>query len=200
VKTQTLILLILVAPYALAQSLLSPTYFWENKKDWKHEMDVEKEIYVSVKSPAKSERFHIEAGGMVAAPLEFVFKKASEFEELPKVSPTFKKVVYNREKKELYLVTEALGYHANLLMHIREIPGSEPALDWEVTGGSFQGLKGIIQFKTYKAQKTIMTLRADLQSAQIPLPPILRDFALEVVTEKVAKRMRGYLEEEYRKH
>ena len=59
-------------------------------------------------------------------------------------------------------------------------------------------MKGFIGFESASLGTTEMSLIASYQSKVLPLPKILMGLALEVVTQKVAEKLRAFVETEYK--
>lgn len=155
-------------------------------------------IVVSVRredAPNEQVRFLMSGAGMVTRPKEFCFGISQHYAKLKEISDHFKTVNYDSSQRQLFLVTEALGYQARMVLKI--LPVSEDwrsELQWEVIWGHFKGMTGLIGFERITEKQTEMSLSAKYEAAELPLPRILMGFALEVVTQKVAERMRAFIE------
>jgi hypothetical protein len=175
--------------------------FWKSKPEVRKKILEERAVVVSVASEklVDDETLLLMKGaGVVNAPRGFCFATAQRYERLKDVSDNFKDVRYDEAKQELFLTVQALGYQARIVMHIIPVASSwRDELQWEVTWGEFKGMKGIIGFEDSSALRTEMSMNVRFQSAHMPLPKILMGFAMEVVTQKVAERMRSWIESEY---
>ena len=145
-------------------------------------------------------RLKVQAMGIVSAPVSFVVEKAQQYDELPKISEHFKSVRWDSSQQQLFVVTEALGWQARMILKLNYGKDSSGQIlhSFEVIWGSFQGLKGQFTFVEYPKQKTQLILSADYAKESLPLPRILMGMALEVIVEQVAQRMRRHLESSYR--
>jgi hypothetical protein len=159
----------------------------------------ERFITVSVKhedAPNGRVAFIMSGAGDVARPKEASFKLAQEYPRLKEVSDHFKTVSFDEKQQKLFIITEALGYQARMLMKltpVREDWRSE--VQWEVIWGSFKGMKGVIGFERLAPRLTEVSFQARFEAEELPIPKFLMGFALEVVTQKVAEKMRTYLED-----
>ncbi len=183
-----------------AQSIQEYRFFWEDQPEIENKLVRERKIPVQAvsKDVDSQVEFAMAAGGMVSAPLRFTFETARQYDQLKEVSGHFKKVQYNAQDQKLFLHLEALGYQARMLLQIQSVEAPQRAqIQWEVIAGHFKGMTGIIDFKDHEFQKTRMALRARYKAKVLPLPKVLMGFALEVITQKVAEKMRVYIEGAY---
>jgi uncharacterized membrane protein len=146
------------------------------------------------------ERLQVVAAGHVSAPLEYAWKKVRDFERLPKISSHFNKAVYTASDKKLYIDVEALGYHAHMYLQLsfHESAGWKE-IRWATVDGAFRGMSGTIRLEDYKNRKTEMSLFSEHETKKLPLPPALKAFVIEVVSQRVAGLFREYIEDEYKK-
>jgi hypothetical protein len=180
-----------------------PEPFW-NKPALLKKLKEDREVLVSVttdslpetaKDQAKRVRFNMSGVGYVRKAKEHCFKLAQEYPRLKEVSDHFKQLEWDAKKSELFIVTEALGYQARMIMKMTPVSeATRDAIQFEVIWGQFRGMKGEIDFDTIDASTTQESLRATYESSSLPLPKILMGFALEVIVQKVAEKMRTYIE------
>ena len=178
--------------------------FWRQKLKLFTQIKKERRIVVSVKEEnlQGQKKFRMSGVGAVRAPASFCVTKVAKFEKLPEVSGHFKKVVHKPEKKQVFLVIAALGYEARLLMEYKWAPkkGSKQQMDWQIIWGPFKGMVGNFQFEELSMEQTEISLWSSFSSHNIPIPNFLMKFTLEVIAEKVAKKMRSYIEHNYREN
>lgn len=171
--------------------------FWR-RPELQRKMNEERAILVSVKRenrPNDLIRFTMNGAGLVDRSKDFCFQTAQKFERLKEVSDHFKTVTFDSNSRQLFVVTEALGYQARMILKV--LPVSEDwrsELQWEVIWGHFKGMTGLIGFEQTKDNRTEVSLNARYEAKELPLPRILMGFALEVITQKVAERMRAFIE------
>lgn len=174
--------------------------FWKSKPELQRRIREERAVIVSVKNEEianKMIRFSITGAGMVRRSKEFCFHVASQFERLKEVSDHFKTVKYDTSNKQLFVVTEALGYQARMVMRVLPVVEDwRSELQWEVVWGHFKGMTGLIGFERAEGDQTEMSMSARYEAEELPLPKSLMGFALEVITQKVAERMRSFIEEQ----
>jgi uncharacterized membrane protein len=192
------VLLLSVVLLSLEVRAVDELPFWKKKPELQKKIREGREIIVSVRHEDLANHqihFAMAGAGVVSRPKEFCFKLSQQYEKLKLVSDHFKTVIFDEKVNQLYLVTEALGYEARMTMKVSPIIG-EPAseLRWEVIEGAFKGMKGVIGFEKIDLAHTEMSLVSNYESDHLPLPKILMGFALEVITQKVAEKMRTFIE------
>lgn len=172
--------------------------FWRRKPELQKKMREERAILVSVKREditGGRVRFAMNGAGWVSRAKDFCFSTSQEYSRLRDVSDHFRTVNFDPNTNQLFLVTEALGYQARMILKM--VPVQEDwrsELQWEVVWGHFKGMKGVMGFESMGPQKTEISIQANYEAEELPLPKALVGFALEVVTQKVAEKMRNYLE------
>jgi len=172
--------------------------FWRRNPELVRRMRDDRAILVSVKTekiPDDQIRFTMNGAGLVNRPKDFCFAVSQQYERLKEVSDHFKTVAFDPSSQQLFLVTEALGYQARMILKI--LPVSEDwrsELQWKVVWGHFKGMSGLIGFEKTHDEKTEISMSAKYEAKELPLPKALMGFALEVITQKVAERMRSYIE------
>lgn len=67
-----------------------------------------------------------------------------------------------------------------------------------VKWGLLRGMVGHYQLRKISSGKTEIAFWASMKKMDIPLPDFLFNFTLEVIAEKVAQKMRAYIEGNYR--
>jgi hypothetical protein len=174
--------------------------FWRRKAEVARKMREERAVVVSVKAadvaqPAGFVSFSISGAGVVARKKETAFRLAQDYSRLREVSDHFRVVNWNSRDSQLFVVTEALGYEARMLMDVRAIDADwRSEIQWEVIGGHFKGMTGVFGFETLPNGNTEVSIQSIYKAKELPLPRALVGFALEVVTQKVAEKMRTFLE------
>jgi glucose/arabinose dehydrogenase len=177
---------------------LSEQPFWRRRPALMQKIREDREIVVAVRKediPNDQIRFTMAGAGMVAKPKNFCFGISQQYSRLKEISDHFKTVSYESSTNQLFLVTEALGYQARMLLKI--LPVTEDwrsELQWEVVWGHFKGMTGLIGFEKLDDSHTEMSFNARYEASELPLPRILMGFALEVITKKVAEKMRAFIE------
>ena len=177
--------------------------FWRLKKKLFRQIKDERRVVVAVKREEGGDRqkFRMVGVGAVRAPIEFAVSRVNDFERLKEVSSYFKEVKHRPKKRQIYIVLEALGYQARLLTEYKWQKQKESGvrqMDWKVVWGPFQGMVGHFQLKSLGERQTEVSLWSVFSSQKIPLPAFFLRITLEVIAEKVAQKMRSYIEKEYR--
>lgn len=165
-------------------------------------MERDRQVLTSVTqsdAPNGEVKFDMKVAGIVSAPRNFSFKSAQAYPRLKEVAENFKTVHYKPEQNRLYLVMTALGYQERMVLQMYPASGEgRDEIQFDVIWGNFKGMKGFIGFESVSLTKTEMSLMATYQSKTLPLPKILMGFALEVVTQKVAEKIRAFTEADYK--
>lgn len=200
----TTALLSFSAQAAVPADLSKESRFWK-KPELQRRMKDERAVVVNVttdKVDAPSQKklltkFTMRGAGHVNRDQATAFQLAQEYSRLKEVSDHFKTVKWDAASSELFLITEAMGYQARMIMKVTpQTVGSDRHLNWEVIWGHFKGMKGTIGFERVDHRKTEVSFISNYEAEELPLPKVLMGFALEVITQKVAERMRSFLEKE----
>lgn len=174
--------------------------FWKSKPVLVEKLRTERVIIVSVKRDDLSNgriRFLMTGAGVVKRPKDICFQVSQQYTKLKEVSEHFKTVRYESKSRELLLVIEVLGYQAQMSLRLNPVNEDwRSELQWEVIAGHFTGMTGIIGFEKIEGDRTEMSIDAKYEAAEFPLPRILMGFALEVVIQKVAEKMRTFIEKQ----
>jgi len=200
-KVVFFIFLNLLSGLILAQEELP---FWQKKPHLYEQILNKRRIVVSVQkqiTPQTETRYRMVGAGMVAAPLSYVRSEVGEFENLRNISSHFKEVVHDKDKSLLHLQIEAAGYQTRLTMKYKWASSTQglEQMDWQVMGGPFEGMQGHYKLRSIGAKKTEVSTWTLMPEPKVPIPSFLLNFTLEVISEKVAQKMRSYLEEKYQK-
>jgi hypothetical protein len=191
-------------PVAAATPTPTPQPFWKAKPEVYRKIIDERAVMVSAhRTELANARttFDVKGGWLVSAPRDFVFRTISDYSRLGLMSEMFKDVKWDAALHRLSLRIEALGYKEEFVVELKSI--SKPDCDevqFTVTQGEFKGLSGFIGLSDQGFAKTEMSIDATLTTAQPPLPKSFMTFAMEVITQKVAERLRHYLEEQAAPH
>ena len=178
-----------------------PEPFWEKPANRKKLKD-DRAVLVSVntedvKDRQGNVRLAMAGAGYVNRSREHAFKLSQEYWRLQDVSDHFKTVKWDPAKSELFVITEALRYQARMILKItpsNDDVAKKSRIGWEVIWGHFLGMKGEIALESIDAKTTLISLRGNYEAKELPLPKVLMGFALEIITQKVAEKMRTYIE------
>jgi len=172
--------------------------FWRKKPELLQKIREERAVLVSVRqedAPNKQVRFLMAGAGSVSRSKDFCFKTAQNYSKLKEISDHFRDVNFDTKTGHLYLVTEALGYQARMILKITPVSEDwRSELQWEVIWGHFKGMSGYIGFESLDSTHTEVSLISKYHADELPLPRVLMGFALEVITQKVAEKMRHFIE------
>lgn len=174
--------------------------FWKKNSSVAKKVKDERAIVVSVRNEDVSShpglmRFTMLGAGHVAKPKDFCFRLGQQYHRLQQISDHFKTVAYDPARSQVFVVTEALGYQARMLLKLTPVSEDwRSEIQWEVIWGHFKGMTGVIGFERVDEAKTEVSVQAKYEAKELPVPKILLGFALEVITQKVAEKMRTYIE------
>jgi hypothetical protein len=172
--------------------------YWKSKPDLLKRMSDDRFITVSVNRqdfPDGHVAFTMSGAGMVSRGKDACFATAQDYNKLKEISDHFKTVTFEPQTQKLFIVTEALGYQARMMMQLTPVHEDwRSEVQWEVIWGSFKGMKGVIGFERLGPRTTEVSLTGRFEAPELPIPKIIMGFALEVITQKVAEKMRTYLE------
>ena len=178
--------------------------FWQKKTRIYEQMLKKRRIVVSVQKQTSSQKetqYRMVGAGVVAAPMAFVRQEMGQFENLNKVSSHFKKVDHDKKNNQLFLHIEAAGYETRLTMKYKwgSPNQGQEQMDWQVIQGPFSGMQGHYKLRPLEGEKTEVSTWTLMPKPRVPIPSFLLNFTLEVISEKVAQKMRSYMEQEYKK-
>ncbi len=172
--------------------------FWRKKPELMQKIREERAVLVSVRQEDvgnKQVRFLMAGAGSVSRSKDFCFKTAQQYSKLKEVSNHFRDVNFDSKTGQLYMVTEALGYQARMILKVTPVSEDwRSELQWEVIWGHFKGMSGIVGFESLDSTHTEVSLISKYQADELPLPRVLMGLALEVITQKVAEKMRHFIE------
>lgn len=172
--------------------------FWQTKPDLQKKMAEQRSIIVAVQQedlPNGKVALRMSGAGHIQRPKETCYLLAQDFPKLKEVSDHFRTVNWDPLSQRLFVITEAMGYQSRMLMKITPVSEDwRSELQFEVIWGHFTGMKGLIGFQKIGPRTTEVSFTANYEADELPIPKILMGFALEVVTQKVAEKMRTYIE------
>ncbi len=203
--------LIFAATFAVSvASAASSEPFWRAKPKVFKKVTEDRQIVVSVDAeklpdnlPTKS-ILHMEGGGLVDTDAAATFAEAQNYDELKKVSDHVLEVRVGPAPQDLFLHTAAFDYHARMTMRVTAETSADGVrhLRFMVLEGNFKGMTGDFSFAEYVPEAaslskrgTLMGFHADYGYSVLPMPQFFVEFGLEVVLQRVASRMRTFLEE-----
>lgn len=172
--------------------------YWKSKPELLKRMVDDRFITVSVNRQDLSDGhiiFTMSGAGDVARGKDACFTTSRDYSKLKDISDHFKTITFDAKTEKLFIVTEAMGYQARMMMQLTPVQESwRSEVQWEVIWGSFKGMKGVIGFERLGPRLTEVSFTGRFEAPDLPIPKIIMGFALEVITQKVAEKMRSYLE------
>ena len=174
--------------------------YWRLKKNIYKKMLEERLITVSVHKSKISEEliaFDVKGAGIVHAQSETALKISQEYSKLTKVSSHFKSAYFDEKNSQLFLVVEAFGFETRMILAMDLVTEKKRSeIQFEVVWGELKGMTGAIGFENMNDESCEVSILSHYQAARFPLPKIFMGFAFEVLTQKVAEKMRSYIESE----
>jgi len=172
--------------------------FWEKNKKVYSRLENQRDIIVTVKTQKLSPKqslLELQGIGIVSADCDHSYKLAKDLNNLGGISTFIKKVRFNKKTKKFYMKVEAFLFVAELNMDVDFVESSaQKIIKFRVYDGTFKGLLGNLIFKDYKRRKTEIQFLADFPYTELPFPKFFIEFGLEVVIQKIAVKMRSFLE------
>jgi ribosome-associated toxin RatA of RatAB toxin-antitoxin module len=105
---------------------------------------------------------------------------------------------YDAQSQTLFLQLSAYNYTTQmwLKMGISKSSGLDDLkqLHFTVVKGVFKNMKGRILFRKIEVEQTQMEIHSEFEYKSLPMPDFFLEFALEVVMQKVASKMRSFIE------
>jgi hypothetical protein len=185
----------------------TPPPFWEGKPKIVAKLRDERAVLVSVRTAKglvdkDADLFTINGVGWVKRDAATIFALAQQYERMKDVSDMFREVKAEPKTHRVFVICQALGYQARMLLTVEPGEGPPREIAFKVIDGHFQGLTGTMAFRELPesqapqpSAQTEVTFRVHLEAREIPIPRILVGFALEVLVQKVAVKMRTHFEE-----
>jgi uncharacterized membrane protein len=172
--------------------------FWRKSEDLRKKMREQRWIPVSVsqKNIAKSLiSYDVKGAGDVHTSMNKAFKISQNFEKLTEVSANFKSVFYDEKNHQLFLVLSALGFETRMILAIDQLEFKKrKEIQFEVVWGELKGLKGAVGFEALDDEYTEVSILSHYEAEKFPLPKVFMGFAFEVLTQKIAEKMRTFIE------
>ena len=150
------------------------------------------------KLPAK-QTLNIEGAGMVDRTVDQSYSTLKQFSRWKEMSDYIQSSTYDPSTKILKLHLLAFRYHARMNMRIffDDKEPSPKALRFLVLDGEFKDMKGVLEFKDHERRKAVISMTVYDEFDKLPLPEFFIEFGLEVVFQKMAERMRSFIEKEH---
>lgn len=169
--------------------------FWQRNSKLYKQITEKRRVVVSVK-PQNGHR--VLGAGLIAANAEFVTLQMGRFESLPQVSSYFKEAKHNSKEKKLFLFIKAFGYQTRFILKYQwqKNTSGHDRMEWKVIWGPLKGAVGHFEVIPVGEKQSLMSLWAQFGELDWPLPSFLKTFTLEVIAEKVAQKMRTFIESE----
>jgi len=180
------------------QPLPNELPFWRAKESIQKKMREERMIPVSVNKKNLEDAvisYEIKGAGIVHAGGKKAFETSQKYQKLSEVSSHFKSVFYDEKNQQLFLVIEALGYETKMILAMDTIEEKKRReIQFEVVWGELKGMRGAIGFENLDDEHSEVSILSHYQAKKFPLPKIFMGFAFEILTQKIAEKMRHFIE------
>ena len=178
--------------------------FWKAKEKVYKRVAEQREVVVSVKVnklSGSTKELVMQGAGHASTPLDFTYQEAKKFENFPKMSGYVRETQYTPQTKQLFMHSEAFGYHARMLFQLdfKESDEKRKVISYKIISGVFAGMQGELAFEDVGRRKTEISMTGVYPFEKLPVPAFFAEFGLEVILQKMATRIRAYVEEQYQK-
>lgn len=176
--------------------------FWKAKDKVYQRIQEERAIVVSVKTenrPDGRQALIFSGGGQMDAPQDFAYSQAMQPDHLRQAIDYVEDVQWQGER--LYVRSRAFGYEAKMWFRLRTTPNS--AIHFEIVQGTLVGTEGDLTFSDVQTKtgtrRTEVGISGHYDFKHFPLPKMFAEFGIEVILQRMAIHMRGFLEDLYKK-
>lgn len=184
----------------IAAAQATETPFWRSKEKVYARIR-NREIVVSVVQRASTpggprQTLIASGGGQSSAPCDFIFAQSLRPQELAQASDYIKSSTFDPKTSRVDLQIEALGRSAALTVALLPFAEAVPRrLEFEIVKGPMTGFRGALSFTEISAKTCEVGLAAVYGFDQSPLPRSFLEFGLEVIFQRMAARLRAFVEE-----
>ncbi len=189
--------------------------FWRAKPKVFEKITNERQVVVSVnaekiKNPGAGDTnkniLRMDGAGLVNTEVEPTYLEAQKYDELKQISDHVIEVKVGPSPQDVFIHTEAYNYHARMTMRVTPAKDKDGSrhLRFQVLEGNFKGMTGEFSFSAYQPtgalgklvkNATVLGFHAEYEYTVLPMPQFFVEFGIEVVLQRVASRMRSFLEE-----
>lgn len=183
---------------ALIAAVQAEEPFWRAKEKVYSKIQ-NREIIVSVKSETRKDgpknQLSIKGGGQVDVPCAFAYETSKNYETFAMESGFVEKCKYDSSTQNMDATLSVFGYKSDIGV---KILSEDQALKYEMLKGPFKGMKGDFKFlPTGNSKKCDIGLGGDFAYDKFPIPQMFLRFGMEVMLQRMAGRLRSYVEKEY---
>lgn len=175
--------------------------FWKSKEKVYQRITEQRAVIVSVKVDkleGAKKNLVMQGAGQTSTPLDFTYQEAKKFDNFPKMSSHVREVKYTPSNKQLFMHSESFGYHARMLLQLDfKENETKKIISYKIISGVFTGMEGELAFEDVGRRKTEISMTGHYPFEKLPVPAFFAEFGLEVILQKMATRMRAYVEEQY---
>ena len=186
-----------VLTLAVAQATEAP--FWRSKEKVYARIR-NREIVVSVvhhsaASGVAHNSLVVSGGGQSSSSCAVIFAQALRPQELVEASDYIKSSTFDPASSSVTVKIEALGHAAELTVKLKPFAEAAPRrLEFEIVRGSMSGFHGTLTFTDLNVRACEIGLAANYSYDQAPLPRSFLEFGLEVIFQRMATRLRAFVE------
>ncbi len=159
----------------------------------------ERAIYVSVKtvetSQKKNKQLKILGAGVIHRPRSQTWEALTQYEKWSGIHESIRASRWTPSTQRLFLHMEAFKYHAKMILQVEaENKDKEDWIHMKVVQGALKGMVVAFRIKDAKSRKTEVAMTALYNFEKLPMPQFFVVFGLEVVFQKIAEKMRLFVE------
>jgi hypothetical protein len=175
--------------------------FWKSKPKV-YERIQNREVIVSVSEAAGAAQgrhvLRLSGAGQVAAPCDFVFKNAQRYEELAKTTGYVEKFQLDPGGQTMQVAIRVFGFSSEFKVQAIVKEGATPkALEFTVLTGPMNGFTWGLAFDPVQPSKCEVAISGEYSYETFPIPKLFLEFGLEVIFQRIAQRLRGFVEESF---
>jgi hypothetical protein len=146
-------------------------------------------------------KLRLEGAGRVSAPLEFFHGKITEFEKYKNILPYIDESTHDPSLKLLKAKGGFMGFSSSVSVEVKEnltLEDKKGKVEFFIKEGFLKGMHGQFIEEKIKDEVTEVSLEARYEG-DLKLPAFLLDWGMEFVGEKMASKMRAYIEDLWQK-
>ena len=176
--------------------------FWRTKPKV-YERIQNREVIVSVTtsdsdSKSRPHLLHVHGGGQTVATCEFTYAQSLQPQNLTLATSYVTASTYDEKTHHAQLTLAAFSHEAHLEVELEPLPEPEPRrLRFKILSGPLTGFSGEMIFTEIKAQHCEVGISGQYLYDRFPLPKFFIEFGLEVVLQRMASRLRAFVEDRY---
>ena len=179
------------------QSTIYQKPFWDNKY---YKFDHSNFPKVSVKSHKQKIDHRLYMNGIVTVnvPARFIWKISKDLETFKGISEHIISVEHNHRFNFAVFKLSAYGYFTNESVKVKYVEkGGNYYVNFSVFEGFFKGANAQLKIAKKTRRNTDVSLQVTYDYKEWPMPKLFIEFGIEVVLQKIASKIKTFLQKEY---